>query len=77
VARPAGRGHPKADIARAAAAGQDLDNVRIRDLLPAGRKEQAMKAIAIDGFGAPPRLCDLPVPNPAGARYWSGSGPAR
>jgi CBS domain-containing protein len=74
--RPAGV-ITKADIARAAAAGQDLDNVRIRDLLPAGRKEQAMKAIAIDGFGAPPRLRDLPVPNPARARYWSGSGPAR
>jgi NADPH:quinone reductase len=61
--RPAGV-ITKADIARAAAAGQDLDNVRIRDLLPAGRKEQAMKAIAIDGFGAPPRLRDLPVPEP-------------
>jgi NADPH:quinone reductase-like Zn-dependent oxidoreductase len=29
-----------------------------------GKKEHAMKAIAIDGFGAPPSLHDLPVPEP-------------
>jgi NADPH:quinone reductase len=46
------------------AAGEDLNNVRIRDLLLAGKKEHAMKAIAIDGFGAPPSLHDLPVPEP-------------
>ena len=62
-ARPAGI-ITKADIAQAVAAGQDLNNVRIRDLLAVSRKEQAMKAIAIDGFGAPPGLHDLPVPAP-------------
>ena len=61
--RPAGM-IPRADIARAVAAGEDLNNVRIRDLLLAGKKEHAMKAIAIDGFGAPPSLHDLPVPEP-------------
>ena len=34
----------KADIARAEAVGEDLDNVRIRDLLLVTRKEHAMKA---------------------------------
>ena len=62
-ARPAGI-ITKADIAQAVAAGHDLNNVRIRDLLAVSRKEQAMKAIAIDGFGAPPGLHDLPVPAP-------------
>jgi NADPH:quinone reductase-like Zn-dependent oxidoreductase len=60
--RPAGI-ITKADIARAVAAGADLNTVRIRDLL-AGQEERAMKAIAIDGFGAPPSLHDLPVPEP-------------
>ena len=53
----------KADLVRAVAAGTDLNDVRIRDLL-AGRQEHAMKAIAIDDFGAPPSLHDLPVPAP-------------
>ena len=54
----------KADIARAVAAGEDLNSVRIRDLLLVSKKEHAMKAIAIDGFGSPPSLHDLPVPDP-------------
>jgi NADPH:quinone reductase-like Zn-dependent oxidoreductase len=54
----------KADIARAAAADEDLNNVRIRDLSLVSEKEHAMKAIAIDDFGAPPSLHDLPVPEP-------------
>ena len=53
----------KADLVRAAAAGTDLNDARIRDLL-GGRQEHAMKAIAIDDFGAPPSLHDLPVPAP-------------
>jgi hypothetical protein len=36
-----------------------------------------MKAIAVDYFGAPPSLHDLPVPVRARARCWSGSGPAQ
>ena len=60
--RPAGI-ITKADIVRAAAAGTDLNDVRIRDLL-AGQDEHAMKAIAIDGFGAAPSLHGLPVPAP-------------
>ena len=46
MARQTGRNHSKADIVRAAAAGADLNDVRIRDLL-AGQDELAMKAIAI------------------------------
>jgi len=47
------------------AAGQDLNNVRIRELLLVSKeKERAMKAIAIDDFGAPPSLHALPVPEP-------------
>ena len=61
--RPAGI-ITKADIARAAAAGADLNNVRILDLSLVSEKEHAMKAIAIDDFGAPPSLHDLPVPEP-------------
>jgi NADPH:quinone reductase len=61
--RPAGI-ITKADIARAVAAGEDLNSIRIRDLLLVSKKEHAMKAIAIDGFGAPPSLHDLPVPEP-------------
>ena len=64
-ARPAGI-ITKADIAQAAAAGQDLNTVRLRDLRAVSRKEQAMKAIAIDGFGAPPGLHDLPSAPGAG-----------
>jgi CBS domain-containing protein len=45
--RPAGI-ITKADIARAAAAGEDLNNVRIRDLPLVSEKKHAMKAIAID-----------------------------
>jgi hypothetical protein len=55
----------RADTARAVAAGEDLNNVRIRDLLLAGKKEQMMKAIAIDGFGASPSRHDLPLPEPS------------
>jgi hypothetical protein len=76
VAWPAGIS-TKADITRAVAVGQDLDNVRIRDLLPAGTKEPAMKAIAINDFGAAPGLHDLPVPELGEGECWSGSGPAR
>jgi len=47
VARPAGI-ITKADIDRAAAASEDLNNVRIRDLSLVSKKEHAMKAIAID-----------------------------
>ena len=61
--RPAGI-ITKADIARAAAAGEDLNNVRIRDLSLVSKKKHAMKAIAINDFGAPPNLHDLPVPEP-------------
>jgi NADPH:quinone reductase-like Zn-dependent oxidoreductase len=61
--RPAGI-ITKADIDRAAAAGEDLNEVRIRDLSLVRETEHAMKAIAIDGFGAPPSLHDLPVPEP-------------
>ena len=34
------------------------------DLSLVGKKEHVMKAIAIDDFGAPPSLHDLPVPEP-------------
>jgi NADPH:quinone reductase len=61
--RPAGI-ITKADIARATAAGEDLNTVRIRDLSLVSQKERAMRAIAIDDFGVPPRLHDLPVPEP-------------
>ena len=61
--RPAGI-ITRADIARAAAAGEDLNTVRIRDLSLVSKKEHAMKAIAIGDFGAPPSLHDLPVPEP-------------
>lgn len=54
----------KADIARAVAAGEDLENVRIRDLFLASAKKHVMKAIAIDHFRGPPSLHDLPVPVP-------------
>jgi NADPH2:quinone reductase len=54
----------KADIARAVATGEDPENVRIRDLFPASANQHAMKAIAIDRFGGPPSLHDLPVPVP-------------
>ena len=54
----------KADIALAVAAGADLNDLRIRDLLAVSKEEHAMKAIVIDGFGAPPSLHDLPVPEP-------------
>ena len=64
MARPAAGIITKADIARAAAAGADLNNVRILDLSLVSEKEHAMKAIAIDDFGAPPSLHDLPVPEP-------------
>ncbi len=62
-ARPAGI-ITKADIDRAATAGEDLNTVRIRDLSRVSCKKHAMKAIAIDDFGAPPSLHDLPVPEP-------------
>jgi CBS domain-containing protein len=52
ASRPAGI-ITKADIARAVAAGEDLNEIRIRDLLLSW-EEHAMEAIAIDGFGAPP-----------------------
>jgi len=61
--RPAGI-ITKADIARATAAGEDLNTVRIRNLSLVSEKEHAMKAMAIDDFGAPPSLHDLPVPEP-------------
>jgi NADPH:quinone reductase len=54
----------KADIARVAAAGEDLENVRIGDIILASAKKRAMKAMAIDHFGGPPSLHDLPVPVP-------------
>jgi NADPH:quinone reductase-like Zn-dependent oxidoreductase len=54
----------KADIVGAVAAGEDLNDVRIRDLHLVSKKEHAMNAIAIDDFGAPPSLRDLPVPEP-------------
>ena len=63
MGRPAGI-ITEADIARAVAAGEDLDSVRIRDLLLVSKKEHAMKAVAIDDFGASPRLHDLPVSEP-------------
>ena len=34
------------------------------DMSLVGKKEHVMKAIAIDDFGAPPSLHDLPVPEP-------------
>ena len=43
---------------------QGLNNIRIRDLVPVRKKEHAMKAMAIDNFGAPPSLHQLPVPEP-------------
>ena len=76
MARPAGI-ITKADIARAVAAGEDLNSVRIRDLLLVSKKEHAMKAIAIDGFGSRRACTTCPSPIPARARCWSGSGPAR
>jgi CBS domain-containing protein len=60
--RPAGI-ITRADLVRAVAAGMDMNDVRIRDLL-AGQEEHGMKAIAIDDFGAAPSLHDLPVPVP-------------
>jgi hypothetical protein len=54
----------RAGIIRAAAAGKDPNNVRIPDLLQAGKKKHGIKAVAINGFGGPPSLHNLPVPEP-------------